>query len=111
MLPGCRRVGNAAFSDAFKYLVGTSYQAVYGADPVPSQPRKLLFQFTPVHGSVFMDGSTARGTAQPPLTFKVEDHNVDKCVGVGDSAPAAQRRPPAMQTVRPPAQHMRGQRR
>lgn len=39
---GSPRVGNFAFVDAFKWLVGLSYRCVYERDAVPDRPRSVF---------------------------------------------------------------------
>ena len=55
---GAPRVGNFAFVDAFKWLVGLSYRCVYERDAVVDKPRSAFL--TSFHGESTLSGADLR---------------------------------------------------
>eukprot|EP00891_Asterochloris_glomerata_P009139 jgi/Astpho2/9139/Aster-07787 len=63
---GSPRVGNAAFCEAFKWLVGRSYRVVYRRDPSPSRANHaVMHSLVHVHGAIYIASDRAEPGKQP----------------------------------------------
>ncbi|KAL3130729.1 hypothetical protein ABBQ38_000076 [Trebouxia sp. C0009 RCD-2024] len=77
---GSQLVGNAAFGNAFRWLVGLSYRVVYRRDPIPSHKVRRLNllndTLTHVHGEIYIDDEQLAPGKQPAHSVRdVEDHS------------------------------------
>lgn len=60
---GSPRVGNAQFSDAAKYLIGSSYRLMHAWDPIPTVPPPQYLKH--VKGRFWLRGDKAKDTKRP----------------------------------------------
>ncbi|KAL4452502.1 hypothetical protein ABPG75_008164 [Micractinium tetrahymenae] len=88
---GTPRLANAAFNQAFGWLVGLSYRCVYRFDPMPDAPLgatsgspllgllgRLRLEFTPTQPDVFLDGRGHARLEDRPIQvqYKWSDHDL-----------------------------------
>ncbi|DBA83613.1 hypothetical protein WJX77_012231 [Trebouxia sp. C0004] len=78
---GSPLTGNAAFAEAFRWLVGLSYRLVYRRDPVPGHKHRRLNllhdTLVHVHGEIYIDDEQLKPGKQPyQFQGDPEDHNL-----------------------------------
>ncbi|DBB08738.1 TPA: hypothetical protein ACH3X3_008171 [Trebouxia sp. C0006] len=66
---GSQLVGNAAFAEAFRWLIGLSYRLVYRRDPVPGHRHRRLNllnnTLVHVHGEIYIDDKQLKPGKRP----------------------------------------------
>lgn len=89
---GSPRVGNAAFTHMFNWLVGLAYRTVYRFDPFPSMPSPHLLNIDlyGVGSDIFFDGKHAQRLRKPlQLRHSLTDHDAQQYVRALEAAATA----------------------